>query len=178
MHDGTLVHQQFGQWGWPKNLWVFAQSKHVICLHLDTLITAFLTAPLGLLLTWKHNVFKRQNSERRPERQHICSFICKFASFAVSELCGIEDKALRFRFSLEMDRIPRIQNLGCPQTRPGQICGWWDGWDAACCFLTTWNAIYLSARLTIQAGGRDGERQEGWKLRQKPCFLQHILCAL
>lgn len=174
MHDGTLVHWQSGQWGWPKNLWVFAQSKHVICLHLDTLISAFLTEPLYLCEIVssyiKKTIYIRRDSERQTRREHIYYFICKFFIFVcvcVYVCCqslssvGLWEKPLGFILLLERDRILRILSLGCPQGWLSQICGWWDGWVAPCCFLTTWNAIYLSTWPTIQAGGKDGDKRAG-----------------
>lgn len=91
----------------------------------------------------------------------VCVYVCCQSLSSV----GLREKPLGFILLLERDRILRILSLGCPQRWLSQICGWWDGWVAACCFLTTWNAIYLSTWPTIQAGGKDGDKRAGRTVR-------------
>lgn len=151
------------------------QSKHVICLHLDTLITAFLNRPPYLyacVLLHKNTMYGRfrEMDEKGAYLffyMQVCIFVCVCVhvwlyAWPIAEPCGIvKKKRLWFRFSLETERIPRNRSLGCPKKRLGQICGWWDRWDAACCFLTTWNAIYLSARPSRQREEIDRDKRAG-----------------
>lgn len=149
---------------------------------------------MGLCTVQTCNVFSFKHSSLHSSQNHcICMCVCEFVSpfikkqkhiypfifvfaslysmclrvyvWPIIEQCGIVEKPLGFRFSLETDRFPRILSLGCPQRWLGRICGWWDGWDAACCFLATWNAIYLLTWPTIQVPGRDRDKSAGKTVR-------------
>lgn len=88
---------------------------------------------------------------------HVLVWLC-VASLYMS-IMGLWKKQQRFR--LKTDIILRILNVGCPWMWFCPICGWWDEWDVAWCFSTTWNAIYLSTRSSRQEGKIDGVKMAG-----------------
>lgn len=142
MHDGTLVHWQFGQWGSPKNLRVSAQSRHVICLHLDThhriprSATAYecVCASLCLLIV-KNNLCKSRFPETtRKERiyspyKQVGIFVC--ACVWPNHWQWDYGKAIGIYFLAGNSEILRTESPWCLRRWLGQICGWRDGWDVA-----------------------------------------------
>lgn len=165
MHDGTLVHWQFGQWGSPKNLRVSAQSRHVICLHLDThhhiprSATAYecVCASLCLLIV-KNNLCKKRFPETtRKERiyspyKQVGIFVC--ACVWPNHCQWDYGKSHRDLFSRWKQRNSENWEplVSSEVARPDlRLKGW-----VGCCFLTTWNAIYLSTWPSIQAGRSEG----------------------
>lgn len=170
MHDGTLVHWQYGHWGWPKNLWAFAKSKHVICLHLDTLITAFLTEPLYLCVRElvssciKETMYVRRDSKRGTGGErvlleaslHLCMCVANhWTVWDCGEPIGIYIRAGN-RQNSENSEPWVSSEVAQPNLRLM-------GWMGCGLFLPDHMECYLSVSLTDHLGRGKRWRQEGWK---------------